>query len=149
MARAAIASGVARTTITDWEQYDVELQRRIGIEQKLMSQVIGKAKKDPKRVVFAEAEDPKILKAAQIIQDEQIALPILLGDDRKIQELIAEHRLELSACTIINPYGEEAKRRQYGDTLFARRKRKGMTRHEAYGPDAFAQLLRHCNGGGG
>ena len=131
VARAAMESGVARTEITDWEQYHVELQRRIGIEQKLMSQVIGKAKKDPKRVVFAEAEDPKILKAAQIIQDEQIAVPILLGDDRKIQELISEHRLELSACTIINPYQRQKTRIQYGDKLFERRKRKGMTRQEA------------------
>ena len=131
VARAAMESGVARTHITDWEQYHVELQRRIGIEQKLMSQVIGKAKKDPKRVVFAEAEDPKILKAAQIIQDEQIAIPILLGDDRKIQELITEHRLELSACTIINPFRERETRSLYGDKLFERRKRKGMTRHEA------------------
>ena len=131
VARAAMESGVARTAITDWEHYHVELQRRIGIEQKLMSQVIGKAKKDPKRVVFAEAEDPKILKAAQIIQDEQIALPILLGNNKKIQELIAEHRLELSACTIIDPYKEREARNHYGDKLFERRKRKGMTRQEA------------------
>ena len=131
VARAAMESGVARTTITDWEQYHVELQRRIGIEQKLMSQVIGKAKKGPKRVVFAEAEDPKILKAAQIIQDEQIAVPILLGNEKKIQKLIAEHRLELSACTIINPYQERDTRIRYGDKLFERRKRKGMTRQEA------------------
>ena len=131
VAKAAIDSGVARTTIADWEQYNVELQRRIGIEQKLMSQVIGKAKKNPKRVVFAEADDLKILKAAQIIQDEQIAVPILLGNQQTIEALIAEHRLELSACTIIDPSEERTNRYRYGDQLFERRKRKGMTRQEA------------------
>ena len=133
VAKAAMESGVARTRIDDWEQYDVELQRRIGIEQKLMSQVISKAKKEPKRVVFAEAEDPKILKAAQIIQDEQIAVPILLGNRKKIQELIAEHRLELSGCSIIDPFEQRDERYRYGDRLFEKRKRKGMTRPEAHG----------------
>ena len=133
VAKAAMDSGVARTRIEDWEQYDVDLQRRIGIEQKLMSQVIVKAKKEPKRVVFAEAEDPKILKAAQIIQDEQIARPILLGNQQKIYGLIEEHRLELSGCTVVDPYEHQEERHRYGDRLFEQRKRKGVTRQEAYG----------------
>ncbi len=131
VAKAAIQSGVARVKINDWEQYHVELQRRIGIDQKLMSQVISKAKKNPKRVVFAEAEDQKILKAAQIIQDEQIAIPILLGNERKINKLIQEHKLELSYCSIINPYKEKQHCRIYGDLLYEKRKRKGMTQSEA------------------
>ncbi len=132
VAKAAIASGVARIEIDDWEQYHLELQRRIGIDQKLMSQVISKAKKNPKRVVFAEAEDQKILKAAQIIQDEQIAIPILLGDKNKINSLIKEHHLELSSCAIIDPYKEKKNRRVYGDMLYEKRKRKGMTSDEAH-----------------
>ena len=131
VARAAMASGVARTTITDWVQYDVELQKRIGIDQKLMSQVTSKAKKQPKRVVFAEGDDPKILKAAQIIQDEQIAIPILLGNYDRIKGLIKEHQLDLSACTFVEPYQEAERRHRYGDKLFERRKRKGMTQSEA------------------
>lgn len=132
VARAAIASGVARTEIKDWEQYHVELQRRIGIDQKLMSQVINKAKKDSKRVVFTEAEDQKILKAAQIIQDEQIAIPILLGNKEKINRLIEEHKLELSSCAVIDPYKDKKNRKLYGDKLYEKRKRKGMTQDEAY-----------------
>ncbi len=132
VAKAAIASGVARMEIEDWEQYHLELQRRIGIDQKLMSQVISKAKKNPKRVVFAEAEDQKILKAAQIIQDEQIAIPILLGDKDKINSLIKEHHLELSSCAIIDPFKEKKNRRVYGDMLYEKRKRKGMTADEAH-----------------
>nr|WKN38139.1 NADP-dependent malic enzyme [Tunicatimonas sp. TK19036] len=131
VARAAIETGVARTIIQDWVQYDIELQRRIGIDQKLMSQIITKAKKEPKRVVFAEAEDVKILKAAQIIQDEQIAIPILLGSKDKIQSLIQEHQLELSACKIINPFKEGSTRETYGRKLYEKRKRKGMTFQEA------------------
>lgn len=133
VARAAIETGVARTEITDWEHYDVELQHRIGIDQKLMSQVISKAKKHPKRVVFAEAEDQKILKAAQTIQDEQIAHPILLGKRENIEALMQEHHLELDACSIIDPYNApDEKLKQYGDSLYEKRKRKGMTRGEAH-----------------
>ncbi|WPP49426.1 NADP-dependent malic enzyme [Catalinimonas niigatensis] len=132
VARAAMDSGVARTHITDWEHYHIELQKRIGIDQKLMSQVISKAKKQPKRVVFAEAEDQKILKAAQILQDEQIAIPILLGNQEKIQSLIEDHKLDLPSCTILDPYyAEEVKIDEYGDRLYEKRKRKGMTRDEA------------------
>jgi malate dehydrogenase (oxaloacetate-decarboxylating)(NADP+) len=132
VAKAAIETGVARTHITDWEQYDVELQRRIGIDQKLMSQVISKAKKQPKRVVFAEAEDQKILKAAQTIQDEQIAIPILLGNEEKIRSLMEEHHLELSSCTIIDPYNAPTEKlNAFGDRLYKKRMRKGMTQIEA------------------
>jgi len=132
VAQAAIETGVARTHILDWEQYHIELQRRIGIDQKLMSQVISKAKKQPKRVVFAEAEDQKILKAAQTIQDEQIAVPILLGNRDKVRSLMEEHHLELSNCTIIDPYTATAEKlNSYGDHLYQKRKRKGMTQVEA------------------
>ncbi len=132
VAKAAIETGVARTMITDWERYDIELQHRIGIDQKLMSQVISKAKKQPKRVVFAEAEDQKILKAAQTIQDEQIGTPILLGNQEKIEALMKEHHLELDACAIIDPYkAPQAKLHQYGDRLYEKRKRKGITQREA------------------
>lgn len=132
VAKAAMETGVARTAITDWEHYEVELQQRIGIDQKLMSQVISKAKKQPKRVVFAEAEDQKILKAAQIIQDEQIATPILLGNRDKIEALMKEHHLDLDNCDFIDPYtAPQSKRNEYGDRLYDKRKRKGITLNEA------------------
>ncbi len=131
VAKAAIASGVARKSIPDWEAYELELQERIGIDQRLMSRVISRAKKNPKRVVFAEADNRKILKAAQLIKDEKIGIPILLGNKEKIQELIAENSLELPEVTIIDPNEEPAKLDQYGLILYNKRKRKGLTPYEA------------------
>lgn len=130
VARAAMESGVARKEITDWEQYHFELQSRIGIDQRLMSRIINRAKKEPKRVVFAEADNLKILKAAQIIQDEKIAIPILLGERQKIQALIKSQSLELSECIIIDPLEDEQKLAAYGSILYEKRKRKGITPHE-------------------
>lgn len=131
VARAAMESGVARTQITDWEHYEVELQQRIGIDQKLMARILAKAKKDPKRVVFAEADNTKILKAAQTVVDENIAFPILLGRRSVIEALIEEHHLDLAGSTIIDPYEEHEKRAEYGKILYEKRKRKGVTPYEA------------------
>ncbi|MEX2593889.1 MAG: NADP-dependent malic enzyme [Anditalea sp.] len=130
VARAAIDSGVAKTAITDWEAYELELQERIGIDQRLMSRVISRAKKDPKRVVFAEADNRRILKAAQLIQDEKIGVPILLGNKEKIVQLIQEHSLELYNVTIIDPFEEESTLEHYGQILYEKRKRKGLTPYE-------------------
>ncbi|MCS5490101.1 NADP-dependent malic enzyme [Algoriphagus limi] len=127
VAKAAIDSGVARRNITDWDSYELELQERIGIDQRLMSVVIARAKKDPKRVVFAEADNRKILKAAQILKDEKIAHPILLGNKEKILSLIEESSLDLEHVTIIDPQEETEKLNQFAKILFEKRKRKGMT----------------------
>lgn len=130
VAKAAMESGVAKTVIADWEAYELELQERIGIDQRLMSRVISRAKKNPKRVVFAEADNIKILKAAQILRDEKIAIPILLGNTDKIKNLIEDNKLDLSGVTIINPYDDEAKLIHFGNLLFEKRKRKGLTAPE-------------------
>ncbi|MDE0559965.1 NADP-dependent malic enzyme [Algoriphagus sp. NF] len=131
VAKAAIDSGVARKSITDWDAYELELQERIGIDQRLMSVVIARAKKDPKRVVFAEADNRKILKAAQIIRDEKIAQPILLGNKEKILALIQENSLDLEHVTIIDPLEETEKLDQFTKVLYDKRKRKGMTLTDA------------------
>lgn len=131
VAKAAIDSGVAKSIITDWPKYELKLQERIGIDQKLISRIITRAKKDPKRIVFAEADNHKILKAAQIIQDEKIGIPILLGNRAKINEIIEENKLDLGNCTIIDPFQEEELRDKYGDILYEKRKRKGMNLYEA------------------
>ncbi len=131
VAQAAIESGVAKHPITDWAAYELELQERIGIDQRLMSVVIARAKKDPKRVVFAEADNRKILKAAQIIRDEKIGNPILLGNREKILALIADNSLDLSHVTIIDPLEEKAMVNKFADILFEKRQRKGMTLSEA------------------
>ncbi len=131
IAKAAMESGVAKKPITDWEGYNLELQQRLGIDHRLMSRVIGRAKQNPKRVVFAEAEHFKILKAAQILVDEGIATPILLGNVEKIKAMIKENGLtDLNNVEIIEPYQERAKRVLYGELLYKKRHRKGLELHE-------------------
>ncbi|MBW3469919.1 NADP-dependent malic enzyme [Arthrospiribacter ruber] len=132
VAKAAMESGVAKTLITDWEGYELELQERIGIDQRLMLRVVTRAKKDPKRVVFAEADNVKILKAVQVLRDEKIAIPILLGRKEKINEIIEENKLELSGVHIVDPYTDEDRLIRYGNVLFEKRKRKGLTPKECY-----------------
>ncbi|MBL3655023.1 NADP-dependent malic enzyme [Fulvivirga sediminis] len=131
VAKAAVETGVARTEITDWENYHIELQQRIGIDEKLMSRIINRAKKEPQRVVFAEAHDLKILKAAQILQDEKIAFPILLGNRESIQKLIEEHSLDLQESTIIDTAEEKDKIEKFAVSYYEKRKRKGVTLAEA------------------
>jgi malate dehydrogenase (oxaloacetate-decarboxylating)(NADP+) len=127
VAKAAMDSGVAKNPITDWATYHDELQKRIGIDQKLMARIIDRAKKNPKRIVFTEATHSKILKAAQILKDEGIAKPILLGNKAEIQQLIEEHKLDLHDCPIIYPRDETDKVNQYAELLYKKRQRKGVT----------------------
>lgn len=127
VAKAAMESGMATYHIKDWGKYHEELLNRIGIDQKLTSRVINRAKKNPKKVVFTEANHHKILKAAQILKDEGIAHPILLGDIDEINALIREHKLELQDCPIISPHKEKEKVQQYASELYAKRQRKGVT----------------------
>jgi malate dehydrogenase (oxaloacetate-decarboxylating)(NADP+) len=127
VARAAMESGVAKKDIEDWGAYEVELLQRIGIDQRLMSRIITQAKQEPKRVVFAEADNLKILKAAQIISDEGIAFPILLGNAEKIKELLIENALVIKDFLIVDPFEEKEKRSLYGNLLHNKRKRKGIT----------------------
>jgi malate dehydrogenase (oxaloacetate-decarboxylating)(NADP+) len=131
VARAAIASGVARKKITDWDSYKEELRRRLGMEDALLRAVTNQAKSDPKRVVFAEADNYKILKAAQIVKDDGIAVPILLGDKDKIQKIITENALELEGIQIIDPSEQPAKLNQYSEFLYKKRQRKGVTLSQA------------------
>lgn len=132
VAKAAMESGVAKTFITDWEAYELELQERIGIDQRLMLRVVTRAKKNPKRVVFAEADNIKILKAVQVLKDERVAIPILLGNKEKIDSLIRENNLDLTGVPIVDPYLDEEKLRHFGNFLFEKRKRKGLTPQECY-----------------
>ncbi len=126
VAKAAMDSGVAKNPITDWGAYHVELQKRIGIDQKFMNRIIDRAKQNPKRVVFAEATHHKILKAAQVLVDEGIAQPILLGDPKEIKALIEEHKLDLN-CPIIYPRKEKETLERYAQKLYEKRQRKGLT----------------------
>lgn len=133
VAKAAIDSGVAKRKITDWEAYSNELDNRLGKDNKLMRTLANKAKSNPKRVVFTEADTYKILKAAQVVRDEGIAKPILLGNKEKINKLIEEHHLDLGDMPIIDPWlhEEEAKRMEFGDLLWHKRNRRGLTQYDA------------------
>lgn len=141
VAKAAMDSGVAQKKITDWEVYKQELINRLGIDNKLIRTITTKAKQNPKRVVFTEADHYKILKAAQVVKDEGIAKPILLGDKNKILKTIKENKLDLEDIPIIDPRSEEEAERvkHFGDLFFAKRNRKGHTQYEA------RQLMRERN----
>lgn len=133
VAKAAIESGVARRTISDWDEYRSELRRRLGLDDRIMGQLMAAAKLNPKRVVFAEADNYKILKAAQIVKDEGIAQPILLGKRDKILEIIEENGLELGDVDIIDPFEEKGKERflEYVNYLYQKRQRRGITLNES------------------
>ena len=133
VAKAAMESGVAKYPIKDWDAYENELYKRLGADDNLLRYIINKAKQAPKRVIFAEAENLKILKAAQIVNDEGIAIPILLGKKDKINALIEEHGLQLENIQIIDPKCDsmEDKRYEFGQKFFEKRQRKGYNLYEA------------------
>ena len=133
VAKAAIESGVSQIQISDFEAYAQELNKRLGLDNKLVRRITTRAKRNPKRVVFAESENYKILKAAQEVKDEGIAIPILLGRESKIRQLIKDNALDLDDVKIIDPKSNDQAitRNQFGDVLFEKRKRKGMTLNEA------------------
>ncbi|REK50976.1 MAG: NADP-dependent malic enzyme [Bacteroidetes bacterium] len=131
VARAAMDSGVAQAPITNWNNYVEDLRKRLGLDNKLIRVVTSKAKQNPQRIVFTEADSYKILKAAQIVRDEGIARPILLGNSVKIHRLLEENNLDLGDTPIIDPRLEEEKRHHFGELFFKKRKRRGFTLYEA------------------
>lgn len=133
VAKAAMASGVSRIEIQDWETYTDDLRKRLGKDDRIIRNLTSRAKKNPKRVVFAEADNYKTLRAAQIVKEEGIAFPILLGDKVKIQKLIKEYSFELEDVEIINPAEEKGSERfqKFVKHLYDKRQRRGLTEHEA------------------
>lgn len=131
VARAAIESGVAQKPITDWDKYENDLKKRLGLDNKLIRVITNKAKQNPKRVVFADADTYKILKTAQIVKEEGIAQPILLGNKKKIQALIDEHQLRLDNIQVIDPREESQTLEEFGKLFFEKRMRRGFTMYEA------------------
>ncbi|WP_435195981.1 NADP-dependent malic enzyme [Natronomonas sp. EA1] len=127
VAEAAVESGVARKQL-DLEAYRATLEARLGKSREMMRVVLNKAKAEPKRLVFAEGADPKIIRAAYQLTDEGIAEPILIGDKRTIWERAAELGLDFEP-EIVDPTADQLD--PYADRLFQLRKRHGITRHEA------------------
>jgi malate dehydrogenase (oxaloacetate-decarboxylating)(NADP+) len=134
VAKAAMESGVAAKPIQDWDEYILQLNKRLGIDNQLMRAIGSKVRKDPKRVVFADAENAKILKTAQLAVDEGIAYPILLGDPKKIMSIAEIHNIDLEGIPMIDPKHDdlEDKRQEYGEVYFSKRQRRGVNFYEAY-----------------
>jgi len=141
VAKAAMESGVAKNPILDWDTYERQLKNRLGLDNILIRNITEKAQSNPKRVVFAEADNIKILKAAQTAWEEGVAFPILLGKRKKIEELIHEYSIEFQDVQIIDPKSEEEEDRRtiYGKSFFEKRKRKGVTEFESI------QIMRERN----
>ncbi|MFG6684963.1 NADP-dependent malic enzyme [Mariniflexile sp. HNIBRBA6329] len=133
VAKAAMESGVAKEPILDWEKYKDELRERLGNDNKLIRLLINRAKTDPKRVVFAEADQLAVIKAAQIVYEEGVAIPILLGRIETIKELMAEIEFDAEDVIIIDPKTEEENERKdkYAKVYWEQRKRRGVTYYSA------------------
>ena len=133
VARAAMESGIAQRPITDWEAYSQELENRLGLDHQLIRAIGTKARKDPRRVVFAEADNIKVLKAAQIARDEGLAIPILLGQKEKITSLLEQNGIELNDVEILDPRGEDElpRRERFAKWFFEKRERRGFNLYEA------------------
>ena len=133
VAKAAIESGVALKPITDWETYANDLNKRLGLDNQEMRILGSKSRRDPRRIVFAEADNVKILKAAQVVIDEGIGYPILLGDENKIRLIAQANGLDLEGLPIFDPRSDalEDKRNEYGELFFKKRNRRGFNYYEA------------------
>jgi len=132
VAKAAMESGVAQRPIKDWEAYKENLIERLGAGNKLMRMITNRAKSDPKRVVFAEADQLNVLKAAHIAYEEGIAIPILLGSKEEIRKLMEEIQFE-GDITIIDPKSdaEQDRRHDFAQIYWEKRRRSGITLLEA------------------
>jgi malate dehydrogenase (oxaloacetate-decarboxylating)(NADP+) len=133
VAKAAIESGVAKYPITDWEGYVNDLNRRLGLDNQVMRVLGSRARRDPRRIVFADADNAKILKSAQIVIDEGIGYPILLGDETKIRSIAASNGIDIEGLPIYDPRSDtmEDKRNLYGELFFKKRNRKGFNWYES------------------
>ena len=133
VAKAAMESGVAKGSIDNWDEYEQSLMSLLGNDNKLIRALSSKAKENPKRVVFAEADNYKILKAAQVLVEDGIAHPILLGTPSIIQEIAEDFSVDLSNITIIDPRSKEGLKmgQTFAKTYFKKRQRKGVTMTDA------------------
>jgi malate dehydrogenase (oxaloacetate-decarboxylating)(NADP+) len=147
VARAAMETGVARKVITDWKAYEIELMKRMGLYDKLVDDIRIRAAQNSKTIVFADANNLKVLKAVQVVVHEGIARPVLLGNQDEIHRLAADNNIELEGIPVIDIHseGEEERRKRYAQLLFIKRQRKGMTYEEAlekiHDPNYFGVMM--------
>ncbi|HVU83443.1 MAG TPA: phosphate acyltransferase, partial [Puia sp.] len=133
VARAAIESKVAQTGIENWDAYAIELNRRLGLDNQLIRVLGSKARRDPRRLVFAEADNLKILKVAQILHDEGVARPILLGNKARIQSIAAGSKIDIDGLQIVDPRADDQRdrRKKYSEIFFEKRQRRGFNKYES------------------
>lgn len=147
VAKAAIESGVARKTITDWEGYNQELRKRMGLDNKMLRRFYDTAREKPKRVVFSESNHINMLKAAEVCVNEGICYPILLGNEEKIKHVAAEHHVSLEGIEIVNLRHdrEENRRLKYAKLLCEKRSREGYAFNETaemmFNRSAFGMMM--------
>ncbi len=133
VALAAMESGVAHRPIRNWESYKEGLRKRLGIGHPLLRKLKGQAKASPKRIVLADADNYKMLKAAEIVNNEKIAIPVLVGDEEIIHQIIEENNLELEGVEIINPRDEKYKSLvdEFALDYYQRKQRQGLDQKAA------------------
>ncbi len=147
VAKAAIASGVAREEIKDWDAYASNLNKKLGRDNELLRKLHDKAKRDPKRVVFPEGDSYNIIKAAHIVHNDKTAYPILLGNKDKITRIAEENEVDISSIEIIdinNPIHAQ-RRSEYAEKLHKKRERDGFTfkelRDRLFNRNYFAAMM--------
>jgi len=144
VAKAAIDTGVAKNPITDWDAYKVQLQERLGFSTEIVRVMVHKAQQNPKKVVFPEGEEEKIIRAANAAYDDNIAKPILLGNEQSIKTRIEDLGYELNKFEIIDPETTK-KNEQYSEVFYKKRQRKGITPRDVkalmHDPNYFAAMM--------
>jgi malate dehydrogenase (oxaloacetate-decarboxylating)(NADP+) len=147
VAKAAIETGVAKNKIEDWVAYEEELKERLGLSKEVIRVMIHKAQKNPKRVVYPEGEEEKIIRAAHSVQNNNIALPILLGNEKIIKEQIKEMGYKLNEFEIIDP-ATSSRGCEYAEKYYNKRQRKGVTMNKASRvmkyPNYYGSMMVDC-----
>jgi len=133
VAKAAIESNVAQINIENWDTYAIELNKRLGLDNQLIRVLGSKARSDPRRLVFAEADNIKILKVAQLLFDEGVAYPILLGNKERIRATASANNIDIEEFPIVDPRSEEhdERRIRYTELFFQKRQRRGFNKYES------------------
>ncbi|MBI5476102.1 MAG: phosphate acetyltransferase [Ignavibacteriales bacterium] len=147
VAKAAIDTGVAKNPITDWDAYNVQLQERLGYSTEIARVMVHKAQQSPKKVVYPEGEEEKIIRAANAAVDENIAKPILLGNEQVIKTRIEDLGYDLNNFEIVDPTTTK-KIDEYSDAFYKKRQRKGITPRDVKvlmrDPNYFGAMMVEC-----
>jgi malate dehydrogenase (oxaloacetate-decarboxylating)(NADP+) len=144
VAKAAIECGVARVKIENWDAYEEQLKERLGMSKEILRVMVHKAQKNPKKIVYTEGEEEKIIRAAHAVYDDGIGHPVLLGDDNIIKEKIQQLGYDQEEFKIVNPLTSE-KLEEYAGIFYRERQRKGCTmrlaREEMHQSNYFGSMM--------